>query len=48
MTGTVYALFSSCMWPENQVSRVPGEVEHQETMLCCLQRRMDSNVLSLS
>ena len=27
-----YVLFSTQMWPENQVSRVPGEVEHQETL----------------
>ena len=29
--GTAYVIFSTWMWPENQVSRVPGEVEHQKT-----------------
>ena len=34
--GTVNVIFSTWMWPENQVSRVPGEVEHQETLFVML------------
>ena len=33
---TVYVLFSTWMWPENQDSRVPGEVEHKETLFVML------------
>ena len=34
------------MWPENHVSRVPGEVEHQETLFVMyfLQRRVNFSV----
>ena len=32
MPGTVYVIFSTQMWPENQVSRVLGEVNCQETL----------------
>ena len=31
----IYVILSTQMWPENQVSRVLGEVEHKET-LCIL------------
>ena len=34
--GTVYVIRSTQMWRENQVSRVPGEVEHQETLFVTL------------
>ena len=34
--GTVYAIFSTQMWPENYVSRVSGEVEHQESLFVML------------
>ena len=39
--GTVYVIFSTLMWPENQVSRVLGEVEHQETLFVrlCMKKR---------
>ena len=30
--GTVYVIFSAQMFPENQASRVPGEVEHPKTL----------------
>ena len=30
--GTVYVIFSTQVWPENQVPRVLGEVEHQEIL----------------
>ena len=33
---TVHVLFSTQMWPENQISRVLGEVEHQETLFFML------------
>ena len=45
--GTVYVIFSSQMWPENQVFRELGEVEHQENLLCYIWQRVNFNVLSL-
>ena len=33
---TVYIIFCTQMWPKNQLSRVPREVEHQETLFVML------------
>ena len=30
--GTVHVIFYTWMWPENQVSRVPGEVGHPKAL----------------